>query len=192
LSRLVSRFIAISRIMGARRLLAAVVVIGGLLTIALAIGPLRDDPTKAGTGSGAVAMQEMTPGELDAFSRRVGHSIFWAGERAGTQLSAGRSPTGTVIVKYDGAADSPLDGLMVATYPMADAAGNLRRQAARDPRYELTTIRDGRLLLIDSENADHAYLAEPGADQQIEVHSSVGDRALRLATQGRIVACCGA
>jgi hypothetical protein len=175
----------------ARRLLAAALVMGAAVAIAIVVVALRGGD-EAPAPKTTVAMKQMTPDQLETFSRTAGHTIFWAGERAGARMSAGRNAQGTVVVNYQAEAGSELDGVMIATYPMPDAAANLRRQAERDPRFELAESRDGRLILIDRERAEHAYLAEPGADQQIEIHSPVGDHALRLVTEGRIIACCGA
>jgi hypothetical protein len=130
------------------------------------------------------------PSELSDVADRVGHPIYWVGERDGTDYELSESGAGRVYVRYLDEGTKPgvrsAKFLTVGTYEIKDPVAALRRAAKESPRAELARSEDGAVVLIDPAKPGSVYLAYPGKDQQIEVFSPDVKESLELATSGDV------
>jgi hypothetical protein len=128
--------------------------------------------------------------DLSDVAERVGHPVYWAGERAQTKLELSESDAGRVYVRYLDEDAEPgvrsTDFVTVATYPVEDAAAALRRGAKNRPGAELARSDDGALILIDPKAPGSVRIAHPGSDEQVELYTPNVRDSIRLATNGSI------
>lgn len=128
--------------------------------------------------------------DLSEAAERLGHPIYWAGERPTTKLELAESDTGRVYVRYldeDAAAGvRSTDFMTVATYPVENAVAALRRGVKNRPNAELARGDDGAVVLIDPDTPGSVRLAYPDSDQQIELYTPDVEQSVRLATNGGI------
>lgn len=128
--------------------------------------------------------------DLSDAAERLGHDIYWAGERPRKQLELAESDTGRVYVRYLDADAEPgvrsTRYMTVVTYPVADAATALRRGLKSRPNAELARGKDGAVVLIDPDTPGSVRLAYPGSDQQVELYTPNVKDSIRLATTGAI------
>ena len=125
--------------------------------------------------------------QLEEFAEGADHDVYWAGPRPDTRYQLTETQAGRVLVRYlpaDGGGGS--GALTVGSYPVADAAGALKRAARQDDRKEIARSDNGAVVLLDPESPDNAHLAYPGTDLQIEIFSPVPGQALRLAAHDRV------
>ncbi len=139
---------------------------------------------------GAEGPTIVTTDELEEIAEDAERPIYWAGERPGTLLVYERTEDGLVYVRYvaaDAEAYDPSKSfLTVGTYTVDDAVKDLEEVAEGE-----NTIRndlpDGGLVVINTERPSSAYVAYPGAEEQVEVYAPDPRRAFRIATSGEIV-----
>lgn len=128
--------------------------------------------------------------DLSDAAERVGHPVYWAGERSQTKLELSESDAGRVYVRYLDEDAEPgvrsTDFMTVATYKVEDAAAALRRGAKNRPQAELARSDDGALILIDPETPGSVRIAYPGSDEQVELYTPNVRESIRLATNGSI------
>jgi hypothetical protein len=170
------------------RLAAVILCLGAaLLLIWLAFLRSSDEPTVASPGAGPVGT---TQAELADLSVRLGQPIYWAGPRAGSLLEGTVTTNDYVYVRYltSGAkvGDSSPRFLTVATYPAADALGNLRSYAIHG-RAKITHIPGGGMAVPVPGSPTSVYFASPHADYQVEVFDPNEGEALDLIKSGAIV-----
>jgi hypothetical protein len=164
-----------------------------VLAVAVAIGVgawllLKDDDGSsepAAEGPSAASVDD-----LRALTNGVGHPIYWAGTRPGSQYELTRTANGNIYVRYlstnaEIGAPRP-DYLTVGTYPFRGAVNTLRRLARRR-RAVSARLEGGGFAVASGRRSLNAYLAYPGGDLQVEVFHPTPGRALRLVTSGRIV-----
>ena len=129
-------------------------------------------------------------GDLRALSAELGHPLYWAGPRPGTELELSREGNGDIYVRYltggAQAGDPRPNFLTVGTYPVPDAAGAVRR-AASQAGSEPLDVAHGGTGFVDPDSPGSVYMAYPGADYQIEVFTPASGEALRLVEAGKIV-----
>jgi len=142
---------------------------------------------EAGDAGGPEIVQ--TSGLSDA-AKRLGHPIYWIGERTGASYELAESDNGRVYVRYlDRGADAGVRStqfVTVATYPVRNATAALRRGLASRPEAELARADNGALLLIDPKAPGSIRLAYPGADQQVELYTPDVAEGIRLAKSGAV------
>jgi hypothetical protein len=128
--------------------------------------------------------------DISDAAERLGHPIYWAGERPETNLELGESDSGRVYVRYldEGteAGTRSARFMTVATYPVENAAAALRRGVGNRPNAELARGKNGALVLIDPGTPGSVRLAYPGSDQQVEIYTPNVRESIRLATDGSI------
>lgn len=160
---------------------------GGLLVAVLALILLwalvidaDDDASKTGDGP-AIA----DAAGISDVADRVGHPVYWLGERAGTEYELTETESGRVYVRYleDGAqaGDESDDFVTVGTYPAGNAVAAVRRAAKSRPNAELARADDGAVLMIDPDAPRSIFVAYPGSKEQIELYSPDPKQGLRIA-----------
>lgn len=125
---------------------------------------------------------------LDAAST-VGHAVYWAGEREGTQLELTVGADGSVFVRYlpaGASAGVEAPYLTVATYPDANAYANLT-EAAKQPGAASVKYAGGALAVASSETATNVNFGFENAGIQIEVFSPATGEAWSLIESGAVV-----
>lgn len=144
-----------------------------------------DEDDERGDGPAIVETSDLS----DA-AERLGHPIYWAGERPKAKLELAESDTGRVYVRYlDEDAEAGVrstDFMTVATYPVENAVAALRRGVKSRPNAELARGDDGAVVLIDPDTPGSVRLAYPDSDQQVELYTPNVEDSIRLATNGGI------
>lgn len=165
----------------------AAAVLGMVLLWALVIAS-DEDAERDDRGSSGPRIVETS--ELSAAAKRLGHTIYWAGERPRTSIELAESKAGQVYVRYlppgAKAGVRSADFVTVATYPVENAAAALQRGLDKRPNAELARGADGAVILIDPTTPGSVRLAYPGSNQQIELYTPNVEEGLQLATDGSI------
>jgi hypothetical protein len=160
----------------------AIAALGMILLWALVI---KSDEDAADDGPRVVETTDLS----DA-AERLGHPIYWAGERPKTDLELAEADTGRVYVRYldEGteAGTRSTKFMTVVTYPVPNATAALRRALKTRPNAELARGKDGAVVLIDPNTPGSVRLAYPGSDQQVELYTPDVRESIRLATNGSI------
>ncbi len=165
--------------------LAAVVVI---LILLLNGGDSDEssDSAKASNGAEIVSVDE-----LQEETGQGATPVYWAGERAGTELELSQpSPDRTYVRYLTGGAeagDRRPAFLTVSTYEQPEAVTALRRQA-REPGGIVGQAPGNATVYFNQDTPQSVYLAYPGVPVQIEVYDPNPRRALQLVNSGQIVA----
>jgi hypothetical protein len=127
--------------------------------------------------------------ELEEIAEDAGHPVYWAGERPGTRLEYERTQDGLIYVRYltgeaeAGASSTPF--LTIGTYRIGDAVQGLET-VARRPNTVRHDLPGGGLVVINTQQPRSAYVAYPGAEEQVEVYDPDPRRAIRIATSGEV------
>src|SRR5260221_1188805 len=128
-------------------------------------------------------------GDLTALEGSLGHEVYWAGEQPPDRLELTEEAGTSIYLRYlppgVEAGDPRPQFLTVRTYPVADAAGALRRTAAKTGS-TLGHTADGGVVLVNHSSGGSVYLAYPGSDLQIEVYDPAPGRALALVRSGAV------
>jgi len=124
---------------------------------------------------------------LEAFARRAGHPVYWAGPKAGFTYELSTTSDGRVFVRYLPAGVKPGDSrplyTTVATYPFVGAYGALLRTATRATTIKLA---HGGIGVVDAGYPKSIHLAFPGSDFQIEVYDPSPSAGRKLVASGAI------
>jgi hypothetical protein len=126
--------------------------------------------------------------DLRSMARRLGHPIYWAGERPGDTYELTQTG-GTVFVRYLPPGIRPgarTEYTGVATYPFPHALDGVR-QAANGSNAGVIKLRGGGLAVIDGRNPKSIHLAYPNSDLQIEVFGPSPAELRRLVASQKIV-----
>jgi hypothetical protein len=146
-----------------------------------------DESGIAQPGGGPVGASEA---DLAGLSVRLGQPIYWAGKRSGTELEATVTTNEYVYVRYltPGAqvGSSSPQFLTVATYPAADALGNLRSYANHGGA-TITHVAGGGIAVPVPGSPTSVYLASRHSDYQVEVYDPNEGKALDLIRSRTIV-----
>ena len=132
-----------------------------------------------------------TAGQLRALAESLRPApIYWAGWRQGARYEVTRTVDGTVYVRYlpEGvAAGDPRTGLLtIATYPRADALGDVKAAAERDGAVSFA-VPSGGIAVYDRASPSNVHLAYPDTGRQIEVYGADDGDIAALVRSGRIV-----
>ena len=171
----------------------ALIVLIALLAAAVAwalVAGGGDDEDNGGTEGDPAEARIVAAAELAEIAAASDAPIYWAGERPGTELEYDEGAGDRVYVRYltEGAeaADPRPAFLTIATYPLADPAGALQANARRT-NTKVQRARGGALVWVNPDRPQSVYLAEPGAEHQVEVYDPLPRRALSLALSGEVV-----
>ena len=128
--------------------------------------------------------------ELARLPEEVGHQVFWAGPRSGTQVEFSSDDTGNVHLRYltDGAeaGDPNQSYLNIGSYPFAGAYEATRKLANGPDVVKVTE--HGGTGFYDPTNPYSVIIAWPEQpDLQVEVYDPVRNRALEVVRSGDIV-----
>lgn len=140
----------------------------------------------ANTGDARIVSDD----ELTGLPEEVGHSLFWAGPKSGTQVEFSSDGTGNVHLRYltDGAeaGDPNQSYLNIGSYPFAGAY-EATRKLAEGPNVVKVTEHEGTGF-YDPNNPYSVIIAWPSEpDLQVEVYDPVKNRALEVVRSGDIV-----
>jgi hypothetical protein len=127
--------------------------------------------------------------ELKAAPGRIGHPLFWAGQRPDTQLELSLGDDGAGYVRYlplGTPAGSPKsDFTLVATYQDQDAYSRLQSGAKRASAVSVKGA-NGALMMAASMTATNAYFAFPDVPLLVEVYDPSPGEAYRLIQSGLV------
>jgi hypothetical protein len=166
--------------------------IGAIIAVAIAIALIiwlivKDDNNDSGTPSAPPASAASVDQLRDAQSS-VGHTVYWAGSRAGFTYEL-TEVGGNVFIRYlpggVGIGDPRPNYLTVGTYPKRNALKSLKR-LARHPGTSSTNLSRGGIAVWGDTRPQSVYFSYPGADVQIEVYDPSASRARRLVRSGRV------
>jgi hypothetical protein len=156
---------------------AALQMVGHLASL----GPRGGTPATSATAASVA--------ELRSLARRLGHPIYWAGQRPGYTYELTQNSAGAVFIRYlpPGIAVGAKDAYpTVATYPFPQALAAIRRVARRNET-DLIKLRGGGLAVIDRQYPKSIHLAYPHSDFQIEVFGPSPARVRRIVASQKIV-----
>jgi hypothetical protein len=161
----------------------------GLGLVAVVVGLLLIVGGSGGSSKSGTAEIVNVEG-LQKAAASQGRPIYWAGERAGSEIELSQPDPSRTYVRYlTGGAkvgDPRAIFLTVATYAHDNPVGALRHQG-REPGGVLASAPGGATVYFNRNRPHSVYLAYPGVDVQIEVYDPDFKRALRLVESGQIV-----
>ena len=175
--------------------------IGAVLAIALAAAfavwlLVRDGDDSSGTTTeqttttAAIGPVAATPAAIRALSDEVGHPIYWIGPRPNRVYELTRTSSGRVFIRYlppnVRVGNRAASFTIVGSYPVEDALGVLQDLSEQEGEMS-AAVPGGGLAVYSTSSPSNVYLAYPGSDVQIEVFDPSAERALRLATSGRVL-----
>jgi len=168
----------------------ALLVLIALLAVAVAWALIDGGDDEDGGAEGDPAPARIvSAAELEEIAAESAAPIYWAGERPGTELEYDEGAGERDYVRYlsgDAEAGDPRPAfLTIATYPLSDPAGALRANARRT-NTKVQRARGGALVWVNPDRPQSVYLAEPGAEHQVEVYDPDPARALAVALSGEV------
>jgi hypothetical protein len=170
-----------------KRTLAVVLLCAGALS---GCGGKQSAPTTITAIGQKPAAKATTPSALRSLSRSLGHPIYWARPQEGRTYELTRTSDGRIFVRYlpPGVPVGAPQALftIVATYPVHDALGVLKKMAMKRGEASFKAPHEG-LAVYDRAHPTNVYLAYPGSNVQIEVFDPSSRRARLLVASGRIV-----
>jgi hypothetical protein len=174
-----------------RRRVAAIVglaVLAGLVAW-FATSPNRDGGNPIlGTASGEPKM--LGSEEVGTVSDEIGHTIFWAGERPGTNIELRHDEVGNTHVRYltgDAEPGDPAPAYLdIGTYPFEDGYEVISGMAAEA---DLRRVQVGDVVgFYEPGRPTNIYLGFPDRpDFQVEVFHPEAEAALEVVRSGDIV-----
>jgi hypothetical protein len=127
----------------------------------------------------------VTAATLRTIARVVPQPIYWAGPEAGTKYELTRAANGDVYVRYlpEGVKAGGEEGkhLIVATYPFEGAYAALQKVGGGQERQV-----PGGGIAVPAQDPKSVHVAFPGVDYQVEVYDPSPEKALEVATSGRV------
>lgn len=128
--------------------------------------------------------------EVETIPDEVGHAVFWAGDRADTEIELRHDEIGNTHLRYltDGAepGDPAPAYLDIGTYPFENGYSVISGMASEDGRKRVRT--GDAVGFYDPERPTNVYLGFPDRpDFQVEVFDPVPGRALKVVRSGDIV-----
>lgn len=140
------------------------------------------------TASSGTTVEAVSVGTLTTLPTTLGHSVYWAGPRAGTTYELTRSPDGRVYVRYlTGGAKvgSPLpDFLTVGTYVVPNAEAAVHAAAAQPGAVKVSV--PGGVGFYNRARPTSVYFAYPNSAVQVETYDPSAAEARRLVETGAI------
>jgi hypothetical protein len=163
---------------------AAAAVVVAFLVWLLAINNGHDNSSSDNTATGATGPAIVSASDLAAFPGGIGHPVYWAGARTGSQTELTQTTDGKVYVRYlqggAKAGDSRPDFLTVGTYPFKGARKALNDLAAK-PGEKSEKLSGGGILVYGTQSPTSVYVAYPKQDLQVEVYDPDPKQALEVA-----------
>ena len=145
------------------------------------LGPRGSTPATSATAASVA--------DLRSLARRLGHPIYWAGQRPGYTYELTQNPAGAVFIRYlpPGIAVGAKGAYpTVATYPFPQALAAIRR-VAKGSKAGVIKLSGGGLAAVDAQYPKSIHLAYPHSDFQVEVFAPSPARARRLVASQKIV-----
>jgi hypothetical protein len=164
--------------------LVAVTILAGVVAwIAfMGSGDEAKGPSRAAATAASVS-------QLEALPAKVGHDFYWAGAETGVTYELTQTDRGNLFVRYLPSGvevDDPRPNfLTIGTYPRRDAYGVLQK-FSKQPRAVSRQLSGGGIAVYSQDRPSSIYVAYPGQDLQVEVYDPSPNRALRLATSGKV------
>jgi hypothetical protein len=142
-----------------------------------------------GARASATSASAASLADLRSLARKLGHPIYWAGERPGYTYELSQNSAGAVFIRYlppGVPLGTKAEYTTVATYPFPQALAAIRRVARGNKAHQIK-LGQGGLAVIDRQYPRSIHLAYPRSDLQIEVFSSSPAQVRRLVASQKIV-----
>lgn len=162
-------------------MLRAAVLAVALLAAVIAWAATGDDDD-ASPAAAEPAARVVSEEELVEAGALLGQPIYWAGPVAATTVELEELEDG-VRVKYVG--EDGGETLTVASYPLPDPAGALRRFAAQ-PGTVAREAPNGTKVFYAKDAPSSIYFADPAGGVQVEVYAPSPALALKTALSGSV------
>lgn len=163
--------------------LAVLALVAGLVTWLV----LRDSGSSA--SGGLAAAHQVTETDLVSLAARVGHPVFWLGQRSGYTYELTENKDGSIYIRYlpAGAGIGTAKGeLTVATYPFPGSYDALKGVASTNGVTPIQ-IPNGGFALPTKNHPHSVHVSYPGVDYQVEVFDPDAGKAAALAAAGELV-----
>jgi len=176
-----------------RKPLSGNIRLGAVIALAIAAALITwlivKDDDDDGNGSAAAVPEATTPRDLRTFAGTVDIPVYWAGTRSGSTYELTETDKGNIFVRYlpQGVkvGDRRPNYTTIGTYPYKDAYSTLQKVGARKGS-RLQRVPGGGIVVVSSQNPKSVYMAFPRQNYQVEIYDPSAQRALRLATSGRV------
>lgn len=130
------------------------------------------------------------PATLRSLADGAGHPVYWIGPRPNRTYELTRTSSGRIFIRYlppgVRVGNRSARFTIVGSYPVENAIDVLR-ELSEQPGERSASVPGGGLAVYSTSSPTNVYVAYPGSDAQIEVFDPSAERALRLATSGRVV-----
>lgn len=131
-----------------------------------------------------------SPAALRALTDGAGHPVYWIGPRPNRTYELTRTSSGRIFIRYlppgVRVGNRSARFTIVGSYPVENAIDVLR-ELSEQPGERSASVPGGGLAVYSPSSPTNVYVAYPGSDVQIEIFDPSAERALRLATSGRVV-----
>lgn len=142
----------------------------------------------SGTSSSSHAARATSPAALSAFTKTLGHAVYWAGTEPGTTYELTQLANGRVFVRYlptGVAVGTRQPYLTIGTYPLKNALALTSKLLSKPDEIKIN-VSGGGVALYAKTQPTNVYVAYPGVDFQIEVYDPSPARARALVAGQRI------
>jgi hypothetical protein len=140
-------------------------------------------------GTRATSATAASVADLRSLARRLGHPVYWAGQRPGYTYELTQNPAGAVFIRYlppGIPVGTKAEYTTVATYPFPRALAAIRRVASGNEA-GVIKLSGGGLAVVDGQYPRSIHLAYPHSDFQIEVFGSSPAQVRRMVASQKIV-----
>jgi hypothetical protein len=132
----------------------------------------------------------VSPAALRALADEAEHPVYWIGPRPNRTYELTRTSSGRIFIRYlppdVRVGNRSARFTIVGSYPV-DNALDVLQDLSQEEGESSASVPGGGLAVYSTSSPNNVYLAYPGTDVQIEVFDPSAERALRLATTGRVV-----
>jgi hypothetical protein len=146
--------------------------------------------TSGQTTTAAVGPMAADPAALRAIARDAEHPVYWLGPRRNRVYELTRTSSGRIFIRYlppgVRVGNRAARFTIVGTYRVENAYDVLL-DLSQQQGQRSAPVPGGGLAVYSTSSPSNVYVAYPGSDVQIEVFDPSAERALRLATSGRVV-----
>ncbi len=167
--------------------IAILVVVAALIGVGawLAFGRSSHKPKPAPVASNIGPLSQSAR-ELSNRALTLAQPIYWIGAKPGFHYEFQRNTKGYVFIRYlpkgVGVGGMPGKLLIVATYPMTNAYGRLKKGA----NGRVVSGKHGSIVWVSTNHPQSAYIAWPHVPYEVEVHSLNASKAARIAESGQV------
>jgi hypothetical protein len=131
-----------------------------------------------------------SPAALRALASEAGHAVYWIGPVPNRIYELTRTSSGRIFIRYLPSGvrvgNRSARFTIVGSYPV-DNALDVLQDLSQEQGERSASVPGGGLAVYSTSSPNNVYLAYPDTDVQIEVFDPSAERALRLATSGRVV-----